>query len=56
MPMLAEMTFAFSASIVMFYNSLEAMVYAEEDEHLPFLTDMEERRHPYFFLSRWQVM
>lgn len=52
--MLVETLVSFSAAGFMFYVSVETMVLAEEDEHLMYLTDVEERQHRLFYYSRMQ--
>lgn len=53
-PLLLEAIVNSIASILFLIDSIISMVYAENDEHLMFLTDDEEHQHPFFITCRRQ--
>lgn len=49
-----EAVFSACGGIFFILAALVAMILAEQDEHLMYLTDDEERNHPFFYLCKWQ--
>lgn len=54
LPLLLETIVNSTASVLFMIPSILSMVYVENDEHLQFLTDSEEFKHPFFIVCRRQ--